>query len=275
MPVKKTKVAKEVQPTEAPVQAETKSINSGGDMKDKIIPILVVLIIVAAFAVGLLYGKVSVYEKGGAALKAGAALQQDDQAQAPQAVPTEGPLTEDQWNKAVAKAEFVKGDKKAKVTVVEFTDFQCPYCSRFFTDTYGKIMKDYVDSGKVLYISRDLPLPFHPNAKPAALAARCAGDQEKYWEMHDKLFTSQTEWSELSDAKDKFIGYAKDLGLNQSKFTDCYTSGKYNEAIEADAALAAEVGVSGTPSFVINGEKLVGAQPYSEFQKVIDEQLNK
>lgn len=245
--------------------------NSKGDMRDKVIPVLVVLVIIAAFTVGYLYGKVSVYEKGGAAVALKNGTQQ--QAQAPQAEPTEGPLSDDQWNKALAKAEYVKGNKKAPVTIVEFTDFQCPYCSRYYTDTYGQIMKDYVDTGKVQYISRDLPLPFHPNAKPAALASRCAGDQNKYWEMHDKLFMAQSEWSEATDPKDKFIGYAQDLGLNQGKFTTCYTSGKYNEAIAADSALAAEVGAQGTPTFIINGQKVVGAQPYSEFKKVLDEKL--
>lgn len=240
-------------------------------MKDKVIPVLVVLLVAAAFAVGLLYGKVSVYEKGAtkAAVQEAAA---GDTAQAPQAIPTEGPLTDDQWNKVVAGAALVKGDKDAKVTVVEFTDYQCPFCERYFTETYTQLEKDYIDTGKIRYIMRDLPLPFHPNAKPAALAARCAGEQDKYWEMHDVLFAKQSEWSE-GEPKEKFSGYAKDLGLNANQFASCFDDGKYNEAIDADAALASEVGASGTPTFMINGEKIVGAQPLNVFKQAIDKAL--
>ncbi|OGV95672.1 hypothetical protein A2W24_05380 [Microgenomates group bacterium RBG_16_45_19] len=241
-------------------------------MKEKIIPVLVILLIGSAFAVGLLYGKVSVYEKGGKQVLGQEAAGNNNQAQVPPAAPTEGPLTEAQWNKVLSEAKMVRGQDGAKVTVVEFTDYQCPFCERYFTETYGQLAKQYVDNGQVRYILRDLPLPFHPNAKPAALAARCAGEQDGYWEMHDLLFAKQDEWID-GDPKEKFVSYAGEAGLNTGQFTTCYEGGKYNSEIEADAALAAEVGASGTPTFFINREVVVGAQPTSVFQQAIDKAL--
>lgn len=254
---------------------ETVSTNQGGNMGNKIVPILTVLVIVGAFAVGYLYGKVNVYEKvGGTAIanKAAETGAGDSQAQEPQA-PAAVNLTEEQINQIKEKAVAVKGDKNAKVTVVEFTDYQCPFCSRYYTDAYGKIVKDYVDTGKTQYIFMDLPLPFHPNAKQAALAARCAGDQDTYWEMHDVLFEKQTEWSEESDPAEAFKQYAKELGLKTNDFNACYDEGKYNEAIDEALTLAQSVGANGTPTFYINNKQLVGALPFSEFQKALDEAL--
>jgi protein-disulfide isomerase len=240
-------------------------------MKDKLVPILVVLVIAAAFAVGLLYGKVSVYEKGGGTAKTadGGTAAPSGQAQPPEKTQ----LTEAEWKEVLSKAQMVKGNKSAKVTIAEFTDYQCPFCSRYFTDSYGQIMKDYVDNGKVQYMMFDLPLPFHPNAKPAALAARCAGDQNKYWEMHEKLFSNQDKWSAETDTKATFTGYAKEIGLNTAKFDTCVSSGQFNQTIDDSLAFATKMGASGTPTFYINGKQLVGAQPYAEFKKALDEAL--
>jgi protein-disulfide isomerase len=249
-------------------------IRGGYILKDKLIFLLVFLVILGSLAVGYLYGKVSVYEKGAVVAKAGQAAQPtgDTAAQQAAAQPQTTDLTADQWSNLISKAEFAKGPKDAKVTMVEFTDYQCPFCERYYTDSFGKIMKDYVDTGKVRYISMDLPLPFHPNAKPAALAARCAADQNKYWEMHDILFERQTEWSE-GDPTAKFEGYAKQLGLNTNKFTQCVSSGQFNKEIEASSQLAQTIGANGTPTFYVNGKQVVGAQPYTEFQKALDTAL--
>lgn len=245
-------------------------VSTGWTVKDKIIAVQVVALTLCAFAVGLLYGKVSVYEKnGGSALNQGAVA--DPNAQAPAEEKLQ--LNEDEWNTVLADAKYAKGDNTAPVTIVEFTDYQCPFCARFFEDSYGQIMSEYVDTGKVRYISRDLPLSFHANAENAALAARCAGDQNKYFEMHDELFRTQAAWSELPDPKAEFSKAAGTIGLNASTFASCYDSGKYRQAIADDLALAAQMGASGTPTFFINGVKLVGAQPFATFKQTIDTAL--
>ncbi len=171
----------------------------------------------------------------------------------------------------------VKGDKNAKVTLVEFSDFQCPFCERFYSEAYKSIVKDYVDTGKVKIVFRDYPLSFHPNAQISAEAAECADEQGKFWEFHDLLFTKQNDWANLTNdqAKGKFGEYAGTVGLNVSNFNSCVNSGKYTEEVKKDEADGNKYGVTGTPTIFINGMKLVGAQPYSEFKQVIDNELSK
>jgi protein-disulfide isomerase len=161
----------------------------------------------------------------------------------------------------------VTGNPNAKVTIVEFSDFQCPYCSRGKT-TIDAILEKY--KGKVKVAFKNQPLPFHPNAKPAAKAALAAGDQGKYWQMYDLLFAHQAELS-----PDKYEEWAKQLGLDVGKFKDAMASSKYDQVIEADSTLGTSVGANGTPTFFINGRKLVGAQPQEAFEKIIDEELKK
>lgn len=258
-------ITKEIKPEPAMM-----SVSTGWTVKDKIIAVQVVALTLCAFAVGLLYGKVSVYEKD-----SGTALNQPTAADPNALAPTEEKtqLTDDEWETVLAGAQFAKGDKNAPVTIVEFTDYQCPFCSRFFEDSYGQIMSEYVDTGKVRYITRDLPLSFHANAENAALAARCGGDQNKYFEMHDELFKTQAAWSELPDPKAEFVKAATTAGLNADTFTTCYDSGKHRQAIADDLALATQMGASGTPTFFINGAKLVGAQPLASFKQAIDAAL--
>jgi protein-disulfide isomerase len=212
-------------------------------------------------------GGMSLAGSGTAAPSAG-----DAQAAVP---PTEAvtQLTDDQWKEVTGNSVHIQGNKNAKVAVVEFTDYQCPFCGQFFTNTYGQIKKDYIDTNKISYSVQDLPLAFHPNAHISAEAAECAGDQKKYYEMHDKLFGSQADWSNEADAKPKFEGYAKDIGINVDQFKKCLADGKFKQQVDDDNALASKVGASGTPTFIINGKLLVGAQPYAEFQKAIDEAL--
>ena len=164
----------------------------------------------------------------------------------------------------------VLGDKNAPVTIVEFSDFQCPYCGRFFTQTLPSIKKDYIDTGKAKLVFRDFPLSFHPNAAPAAEAAECANEQGKYWGYHDKLFENQDSLS-----SELYLTLAEELGLDSDKFKTCIESNKYSEEVQADFSYGAKVGVSGTPTFFINGLKLVGAQPYEAFKQMIDAELAK
>ncbi|MDP3696839.1 MAG: DsbA family protein [Candidatus Taylorbacteria bacterium] len=171
----------------------------------------------------------------------------------------------------------VLGNKNAKVTIIEFSDFQCPFCRTFWRDTLGQIKKEYIDTGKVKFIYRDYPLSFHPMAHASAEAAECADDQGKYWEMHDKIFGEQEKLGQgtvtyvVSDLKK----WAAAIGLDPAKFNQCLDSGKYKAEVDKDFADGSAAGVSGTPSLFINGRLLVGAQPYASFKAIIDEELNK
>jgi len=161
------------------------------------------------------------------------------------------------------------GSENAPVVIVSFEDYQCPFCKRAFDQTFPSLKKDYINTGKVKYVYRDFPLSFHPYAQKAAEAAECAGDQEKYWEYHDLIFTNQAQ---LSDTI--YSTWAQQLGLNVNTFDSCLSSGKYAQEVQKDFADGQKYGVSGTPTFFINGNKLVGAQPYSAFKSLIDQELN-
>jgi protein-disulfide isomerase len=163
------------------------------------------------------------------------------------------------------KGAPIKGAKDALVTIVQFSDYQCPFCSRV-EPTMDKVMEEY--KGKVRVAWRDLPLPFHPNAVPAAIAARAAGEQGKFWEMHGKIFANQQSLDRPTYEK-----YAGELGLNMGKFKAALDAEKGKEAIQADAAAGGKIGARGTPAFFINGKFLSGAQPFEMFKSKIDEEL--
>ncbi len=165
------------------------------------------------------------------------------------------------------------GNPDAPITIVEYTDFQCPYCNRYFEQTFPLVKENYIDTGLVRYVFKDFPLSFHQQAPDAARAARCAHDQEAFMPMHDLLFERQGQWSGRSDVVEILAGYAAELGLDTAVFNDCVSSGKYNDAIQADLAEGFQVGVSGTPSFLVNGNLLVGALPFSTFQQAIESLL--
>jgi protein-disulfide isomerase len=158
-----------------------------------------------------------------------------------------------------------KGPSSAPITIVEFSDYECPYCSKA-EETVTQVMKHYGDKVRVVF--RDFPLPFHPQAQKAAEAAHCAGDQDKYWQMHEKLFANQKALQPSA-----LKGYAKDLGLDQAKFDKCLDSGDKAKLVEANKAAGQKVGVTGTPAFFVNGYQLTGAQPFEEFKSLIDQEL--
>ncbi|MFL5444824.1 MAG: thioredoxin domain-containing protein [Myxococcales bacterium] len=160
-----------------------------------------------------------------------------------------------------------RGPDNAPVTIVEFSDFQCPYCGRAFP-TVEKLMKDY--DGKVRLVFRHFPLSFHPNAEKAAEAAACAQDQGKFWPMHDKMFTNQQRLA-VEDLK----SFAKDLGLDQGKFDKCLDSGEKAAMVSADEKDGEQAGVSGTPAFFINGIFINGAVPYEQFKDAVDRELKR
>lgn len=167
------------------------------------------------------------------------------------------------------------GQADAPVVVVEFTDFQCPFCSRHFLETYPLIKADYVDTGKVRYVFMDFPLSnIHPQAQLASEAARCAGDQGAYVEMHDILFSRQGEWNGQASAGDIFAGYVAELDLDTETFNACLDSRQHEAAVLADLEKGAALGVNGTPAFFVNGNFISGAQPYEVFQQAIESALN-
>ncbi|WP_426751600.1 DsbA family protein [Myxococcus sp. Y35] len=161
----------------------------------------------------------------------------------------------------------VKGEKNAPVTIVAFSDFECPFCSRV-VPTLKQLEDQY--AGKIKVAFKNQPLPFHANAKPAAAAALAAHEQGKFWEYHDKLFANQRALDRASLEK-----YAQELGLNMDKFKAALDQGKFNAQIEADMAQASSLGANGTPTFFINGRTLVGAVPVDAFKRIIDEELKK
>jgi len=238
-------------------------------MQNKIQPVLIGLLVIASFAIGSMWTELRT-------LKNGSKLQKQVEEKkegevAGEETETEE-LSEEQWKELMSSSAGVKGSDDAKVTIVELTDYQCPFCKRYVDQSMNQIVKDYVDTGKVRYMLRDLALPFHSNAHLAAEAARCGGEQGKYWEYHDKLFASQEEWSE-GKADNLFKQYAGEVGLNEWEFNSCLDEGKYKTAVDEDIAMANKLGVRGTPTFFINGKKLVGAVPWATFKAAIDEAL--
>jgi protein-disulfide isomerase len=161
------------------------------------------------------------------------------------------------------------GPSDAKVTVIEFSDFQCPFCKRWRDDTLDALRKQYGDQIRIVY--RDFPLTsLHPEAQKAAEAAGCANEQGKFWEFHDLLFANQATLG-----VDAYKQHAVTLGLNAEQFNACLDGDKYASEVAADVKDGNSYGVSGTPTFFINGVRLVGAQPLAAFQSVIDQELKK
>mgnify|MGYP001596113076 FL=1 len=164
--------------------------------------------------------------------------------------------------------DIFKGNPDAPVTIVEFSDFECPFCAAFYQNTLPQIEENYIKTGKVKLVFRDFPLPFHANAQKAAEAAECAGEQGKFWEMHNMIFDNQ-EAIEIVDLKQN----GKSFGLDIATFNDCLDLGKYADEVKKDMNDGAVAGVAGTPTFFINGEKVVGAQPFEVFKEVIEMKL--
>jgi len=177
----------------------------------------------------------------------------------------------------------VMGDANAKLTLIEFADFQCPYCQQYFKTIYQQVLDTYVKTGKMRYVFADFPgEQIHPFAMKAAEAAHCANEQGKFWEMHDQLFARQRDLGTTAVADG-----SKALGLNDVAFAACVTGGKYTPKIREAGQMASNLGLKGTPAFVFgmadpaNTSKvklvraLVGAQPYAQFQQIIDTLLAK
>jgi protein-disulfide isomerase len=165
------------------------------------------------------------------------------------------------------------GDANAPVAIIEFTDLQCPYCAHFAIHTFPRLKKTYIDHGKLLYISRDLPLASHAYAVPAAVATRCAGEQGRYWEFRHAVFDAQQRLPEQPYAE-----FARELGLDLERFAACQADGRQLKAVREDAAFAAYRGLNSTPSFAIGrlvgdgflGETISGEKSFDFFAQKID-----
>ena len=174
------------------------------------------------------------------------------------------------------------GNPDAPITIIEFSDFQCPFCARFYVQTLPFIFEEYIEQGKVKLVFRDFPIQsIHPNALPASVASECANEQGKFKDMHDMLFENQNEWNkqETVDALSLFSQYAAEIQLEQETFDSCLTNGNYIEEIRKDIDDGRDYGVSGTPGFFIGNDQigyieLKGAQPFESFKKIIDAQLD-
>jgi len=236
-------------------------------------------IIAASFALTLLssvalHAEPMTKEQGDAILNELRQIKQLLQKPQQQAQPApQAPKADEPASVSIAKLPYL-GKADAPLTLVMFTDYQCPFCSRFEAQTLPEIKKQYIDTGKLRFVVRDLPLPFHPHAPKAAEATYCAEEQGKYWELREKLVTN----SDKLDAK-LLPGYAKAVALDVDKFSACLESGRHAEKVKASAALAGTIGISGTPSFVVgkskgdmvDGVKLVGAQPFGVFDQKLKE----
>ena len=166
--------------------------------------------------------------------------------------------------------DVILGEADAPVTIIEFGDYECPYCEVFYKETEEQIRRKYIETGKVKMVYRDFPLDKHPSAMPAALAAQCAGDQGKYWAYHDALFDRQAQLATMD-----YTALAKELGLNEKTFKSCLDSRKYENEVKKDYQDGVRAGVKGTPAFFINGIFIEGAYPYEDFEKVIEAALAK
>ncbi len=218
--------------------------------------------IALAFGLGLLGGYLYWGRGPGAApaiaqaVKATAAAQAQDADQSQKVTRYDVPVDDDP----------ILGPKDAPITIIEFSDYECPYCRKWHSETFALLMQTY--PGKIRFVYRDFPLTsIHPNAQAAAEAADCAGEQGKYWEFSEKLFGGQSLSPQV------YSQYASDLGLDTNAFEACVTSSRYQAEVTADLEWAANLGVRSTPTFFINGLPVVGAQPYDLFKQVIDKEL--
>ncbi len=229
------------------------------------IVLLVALIVILVYAFRLMSGPSS----GGSGVQEKAAQQaQPAQAAQPRQAAPSAPSSD---MTALIDDDTIKGSADAPVTIIEWSDFECPFCARFYEQTLGQIIEDYIETGKVKFVYRDFPLnSIHPNAQKAAEAAECADEQGKFWEMHDMLFEKG-----VSGGVASFKQYAEDLGLDTAEFNDCLGSGKMALEVAKDMRDGQAMGIGGTPGFIINENLVTGAQPFSVFKQVIEGELAK
>jgi protein-disulfide isomerase len=197
------------------------------------------------------------------------------QAAAPAPAQPAAPV-DDKVSMALPVGGFTVGKEDAPLVLVEYTDYQCPFCQQFHNTSYAQIKTNYIDTGKIRFVSRDFPLGFHENAMRGAIAARCAAEQGKYWELRHTMIVNASQLQ-----PDKIEGYAANVSMDVNKFKTCVAADKFKASIDKDIAEGTAAGINGTPSFVLGrvkdgklqGVRMVGAMPYSQFDAKIQEML--
>ena len=244
-----------------------------GKLSEYSTPFLVVILIVAMFFLGSFWTKIQFLEKG---LNNTAGILQPQQ---------QAPVVNNDPVKVSVDDDPILGDKNAPVTIIEFSDYECPFCKRHFDETLPQLIKEYINTGKAKLVYRDLPLSFHdPMATTEAIAANCAraqGDDNTYFKFHDEIF-KRTKSNGNGLTKDDLYKISDDLKLNTSKLKTCIDDPKQKEEVQNDLTDAGSVGANGTPSFfigkstsdgIIEAVLTSGAQPFSVFKTIIDEKL--
>ncbi len=232
--------------------------------------LLVVLLVIAAFLIGVLFTKVQYLEKN-------QSLGNSTAATAPQAAAGNQPAAAAPGQKVNVSIGHLppNGNPNAKVKIVAFEDFRCPFCDQWFKNTEPQIIKDYVDTGKAVIYYRNYQF-LGPASVTAGNAGECANEQGKFWQMHDYLYQNQPSESDTSMyTTDNLTSIAGNLGMNTDQFRSCLSGTKDQKNLDLDLADGQKAGVTGTPTVFIDGLPVVGAQPYSAFQALIDQELKK
>lgn len=250
-----------------PQETPRKRLSFSVPMPKSYTPFLMILLLVASFLLGMLVTKVQYLEKAATA-NAGTTAGTQQTAGTQPSVAAGQPV-----NVAVGNLP-VMGNKDAKVKVIEFADFQCPFCQQWFKNVETSLMNDYVKTGKIAFYWRDYPF-LGQESNYAASAGRCANEQGKFWDFHDYLYNHQGQENSGAFSKDNLKQFAASLGLNTDQFNSCLDSDKYAKDYQTDLSDGQKAGVNGTPTVFINGVPLVGAQPYTAFKTAIDQALAK
>lgn len=175
------------------------------------------------------------------------------------------------------EGDVILGDPNAPVTIIEYSDFQCPFCGRFYSQTEPSIKENYVQTGKVKFVYRHFAF-LGPESRAAANAVECAKDQGSFWEFHDEVFNAEIrDGQEHNGNLDRtlFLSIAQGLGLDVAEYTSCLDTNKYNDKVENDYAVAQTLGVAATPTVFVNDKKIEGALPYENFRLIIEQELAK
>lgn len=187
---------------------------------------------------------------------------------------TPGPPTSSALARLKSEPYAFKGSTGAPLTITEFSDFQCPWCGRFFSEVLPNLEETYIRTGKVFFVYKDFTV-LGPESDAAAWAAECAGQQGEYWGMHDRLFASASQWAHqgVGKATEVFKGFAGELGLDAERFATCLTSEEIRAEVRGDFAEARSIGARGTPTFIIGQRVVPGFLPWEEFRQIVEQAL--